>query len=127
MHFTLQEKVVPAGVAAAKPEWMQWENELWEISQYLFTVRLLNRAVGPKGRAGADAVLCAPSVRALSCVRQRSGACLFVCLSVRPPAGPGFSRLQLWCCQHWAPSPRAFALCVCLLRRTSTWWRCGRC
>ncbi len=44
MHFTLQEKVVPAGVAAAKPEWMQWENELWEISQYLFTVRPLSRA-----------------------------------------------------------------------------------
>ena len=88
MHFTLQEKVVPAGVAAAKPEWMQWENELWEISQYLFTVRLQNRAVGPKGRAGADAVLCARC--ALRAVSARAELCaptigrLLVCLFVRP-------------------------------------------
>ena len=75
---------------------------------------------GPQGRAGAGAVLCVRC--ALRTVRARAELCaptigrLLVCLFVRTTssrAGPGFSRLQLWRCHHWAPSPRAFAL-VCL-------------
>lgn len=75
---------------------------------------------GPKGRARAGAVLCVRC--ALRTVRARAELCaptigrLLVRLFVRTAssrAGPGFSRLQLWRCHHWAPSPRAFAL-VCL-------------